>query len=192
MIRSRLLLPALFLALGCFRPSPPVTYYTLRPMPREAPAAPPSGIALEVLPVRLPELLQRPQMVVTQDSGALGLAETQRWGNPLDQDMRRVLVENLGMLLGSDAVVASPYGDRVAAAYRLEVEVRGCAVQPGDGLGLEAVWMVTRPGTAKALLVRRTVLREALAGPGPDALAAAHSRALAALSREIAEALRRL
>jgi hypothetical protein len=192
MIRSRLLLPVLCLALGCFHPSPPVTYYTLTPLPREAPAPPPSGIALEVMPVRLPELLQRPQMVVPQDSGALGLAETQRWGNPLDQDMRRLLVENLGMLLSSDAVVASPYGDRVAAAYRLEVEVRGCTVQPGSGLNFEAVWMVTRPGAAKALLVRRTELREALAGPGPDALAAAHSRALGALSREIAEAIRRL
>jgi len=136
--------------------------------------------------VRLPDLLMRPQMVVAGDSGALELSETHRWGNPLDQDMRRVLVDDLGRLLGSDTVVASPLGARVAAAYRLEVEVDVCEARPGTGLRLEAVWMLTRPGSAQAVLVRRTALRETLPDPGPDALAAAHSRVLAALGREIA------
>jgi hypothetical protein len=52
--------------------------------------------------------------------------------------------------------------------------------------------MVTRPGAAQAVLLRRTALREALADPGPDALAAAHGRVLEALSREIAAALLKL
>lgn len=183
-----LLLPLLLL--GCFHPSPPVAFYTLQPLPREGTPAPRSGIALEVGPVRLPELLQRPQMLVAQGGGALALSETLRWGNPLDQDMRRVLVDDLGWLLGSDAVVPSPNGERVAAAYRLDLEVLSCAAGP-SGLDLEAVWMLTRPGTARALLVRRSALREPL-GSGPDALAAAHSRILAALGREIAaELLRR-
>jgi len=86
-------------------------------------------------------------------------------------------------------VVASPLGDRVAADYRVEVDVRGCAAWPAGGLTLDAAWMITRPGAARAVLVRRTTLREALPDPGPDALAAAHSRVLAALSREIAAEL---
>jgi uncharacterized lipoprotein YmbA len=142
--------------------------------------------------VRLPDLLMRPQMVVAGASGALELSGTHRWGNPLDQDMRRVLVDDLGRLLGSDAVVASPLGARVAAAYRLEVDVDVCAARPGSGLRLEAVWIVTRPGAAQALLVRRAALREALPDSGPAALAAAHSRILAALAREIAGELVKL
>jgi hypothetical protein len=190
MTRSLKLLPALLLAagLGCLKPSPPVTYHTLQPLQPEETPAPRGGIAVEVLPVRLPELLQRPQMVLALGSGALELSETQRWGNPLDQDMRRVLVADLGLLLGSDAVVASPYGDRVGASYRVEVEVLSCDARPG-ALTLEATWMLTRPGSGQAILLRRTVLREPLPGPGPEALATAHSRILAALGREIAAAL---
>ena len=178
-------LAALILAAApaCFHPSPPVTYYTLQPLPLEAVAQ--RRIALEVLPVRLPDLLMRPQMVVARASGALELSEAHRWGNPLDQDMRRVLVDDLGRLLGSDAVVASPLGPRVAAAYRLEVEVGVCEAS-GTALRLEAVWMLTRPGSAQAVLVRRSALRETLPDPGPESLAAAHSRVLAALGREIA------
>jgi uncharacterized protein len=185
--------PVLFLAacLGCLRPSAQVALHTLQPMRQEGAVPARSGLALEILPVRLPELLQHPQMVIVQ-AGALGLSETQRWGNPLDQDMQRVLVANLGLLLGSGAVVPSPYGERVAAAYRLEVVVQACAPLPGGGLAFEAVWMVTRPGAAQAVLLRRTALREALADSGPEALAAAHSRVLEALSREIAAALLKL
>lgn len=183
--------PVLFLAacVGCLGPQ--VVLHTLQPMRQEGPGPARPGLALEVLPVRLPDLLQRPQMVMER-SGALGLSETQRWGNPLDQDMQRVLVANLGLLLGSGAVVPSPYGARVAAAYRLEVVVQTCAPQAGGTLAFEAVWMVTRPGAAPAVLLRRTALREALADPGPEALAAAHSRVLEALSREIAAELLKL
>jgi uncharacterized lipoprotein YmbA len=184
---STLLLAA---APGCFHSSPPVTYYTLQPL-RQEPAAP-TRIALEVLPVRVPDLLLRPQMVLTRPSGAQELSETHRWGNPLDQDMRRVLVDDLGLLLGSDDVVESPLGARVAAAYRLEVEVRSLDARPGTGLTLEAVWMVTRPGAAQAVLVRRATLREALPDSGPEALAAACSRILADLAREISAQLVKL
>ena len=153
MIRSRTLVPALLLAagLGCFRPSPPLVYHTLQPL-REAAPAPRSGLAVEVLPVRLPDLLQRPQLVMALGPGTAELSGTHRWGNPLEQDMQRVLVDNLALLLGSDAVVASPLGDRVAADYRVEVDVRGCAAWPAGGLTLDAAWMVTRPGAARAVL----------------------------------------
>ena len=187
------LLPLLGLAatLGCLgsSTSAPVVYHTLQPLQLEGAAPARSGLAVEVMPVRLPGLLQRPQMVVAQGS-ALGLTEAQRWGNPLDQDMQRVLVQDLGLLLGSDAVVPYPYGDRVRAAYQVGVGILSCDAQSGP-LTLEAVWMLTRPAVDRAVLVQRSVFREALPDPGPDTLAAAHSRALEALSREIAAALLR-
>jgi hypothetical protein len=97
---------ALLLGVGlaCLHPSPAVVYHTLQPMPPLPPVAAGSAAigaapvpALEVLPVRLPDLLRRPQMVLAEGGGdALGLSETHRWGNPLEQDMQRVLVADLG------------------------------------------------------------------------------------------------
>ena len=177
--------------LGCLRPgaSPPVVFHTLAPI--QAPAPPParSTLAVEVMPVRLPEVLQRPQMVMARGS-ALELSETHRWGSPLDRDMQRVLAENLGLLLGSDAVVPSPYGGRVAATLRVEVDVQRLDARDGGDLVLQATWMVWPAAGGRALLLRRTTLREPLPGTDPDALAAAHSRILGNLSREIADGLR--
>jgi hypothetical protein len=200
MTRSRSPRPGLCLAatlllgagLACLHPSPAVVFHTLQPMPppQPVPAMAAGSPALEVLPVRLPDLLRRPQMVLAQGGDALGLSETHRWGNPLDQDMQRVLVADLGLLRGGAPVVPSPDGVRVAADLRLEVTVQSCVSRPGAGLVLQATWMVTRTGQDRALLFRRTELREPLDPlAGPDALAAAHSRILAALAREIATAL---
>ena len=194
MTRSCKILTVLGLAagLGCMHPSQPVVFHTLRPLPGQGAPAQPSAIALEVLPVRLPELLRRPQMVVALGPSAVRLLETDRWGNPLEQDMQRVLVADLGLLRPGGPVVPSPDGARVAAALRLEVTVQSCVGRPGQGLVLQATWMVTRTGQDRALLFRRTELREPLDPPGPDGLAAAHSRILAALARQIATALAEL
>jgi uncharacterized lipoprotein YmbA len=54
---------------------------------------------------------------------------------------------------------------------------------------LEAVWAV-RMGTGGAIRSGRTVARETVTGDSFDALAAAHSRALAQMSADIAAAIR--
>jgi uncharacterized lipoprotein YmbA len=61
---------------------------------------------------------------------------------------------------------------------------------PGEAALLDALWSVrrTKDGASQS---GRTTLREASAG-GYDALAAAHSRALAQLSLDLANAIRAL
>ena len=56
---------------------------------------------------------------------------------------------------------------------------------------LDAVWTVRR-GRDGRTETRRTSVREAVQENGYDALATAHSRALARLSRDIADAVRAL
>ena len=182
---------ALAFGLGCLRPSPspPVVYYTLSPVQPGAAPAGKAALAVEVLPVRIPELLQRPQMLVPEGADGLTLLEARRWGNPLDRDLQRVLVRNLAVFLGSGAVVASPGGEQVGASLRVQVEVQRWDARGGKGLVLEATWTITGAGGGPALAYRRTALTEPLPGPGPEALAEAYSRSAERLSREIAEGL---
>lgn len=182
----------LLLGLGCRlpSPSPPVVYYTLAPIPAAAARAASPGV--EVLPVRLPELLQRPQMLVPEGASGLALVEDRRWGNPLDKDLQRVLARNLGLLLGSDAVAASPGGERIGANYRVQVEVQRWDARGGQGLVLEATWMITGMGGGPALAYQRTRLVETLAGTAPESLAAAYSAQAGKLSQEIVDGLRKV
>jgi uncharacterized protein len=74
-------------------------------------------------------------------------------------------------------------------AYRVTIDVQRFDSVPGQAALLEAVWTVrkTAGGETRA---GRTVAREAVQGEGFDTLAAAHSRALAKMSGDIAIAIR--
>ena len=193
----RPVLPFLTLALaagiGCARPNLEVLH-TLGPIPLETakPTPPLIPIALEVMPVRLPAALQRPQLVTEASPGVLSLLESHRWGNGLDKDIQRVLVENLSLLTGSNAMVAYPYGERIKATHRLEVDIHRLVGRPGGTLTLEATWIVAPPQGGQALLLRRTTLQRPVQGQDAEALVAAHNLIIGDLSREIARELRAL
>ncbi len=196
MIRPSLLATLLGLALlsSCRSPSPAVTFHTLRSIALEeakwAPAEKP--LALEIMPVQLPELLQRSQIVVLEGQDSHRLAATHRWGNTLEKDMQRVLVENLSAILGSDAVVPYPLGDRVQAIYQISLDVQQCDGAPNGTLQFRATWMVTQPGGGKLLFLGRLNLQEPVHGGNIEDLVSAHSRVMNSLSQAIAKELQAL
>jgi uncharacterized protein len=191
MIRTTLFAFLLGLLLACRNPSPAVVFHTLTPLaPAAARAAQPP--ALEIMPVQLPELLQRSQLVLLDGVERHRLSTTHRWGNTLEKDLQRVLIADLGALLGSDGVVPYPQGDRLKARYRIALDVQQCDGAPGGTLRLKATWMVTATRDGRLLLLRRSSLEEPVRGGDIDDLVSAHSRVALALSQEIAAALKEL
>ena len=185
-------LPALVLCAlqaACLGSSQPVVLHTLRPVGAPATPAPAPAPALEVMPVRVPELLLRPQLVFVQGPDRLSLSEAHQWGGALDKELQRVLVQDLAALLG-DGVVPYPEGPQVGAQLRLELSVQRFEGPLGGTLLLEATWALLRGEGAPALVRKRIRLEEPVQGGEPDALVAAHSRAVAALAVEIAAAVR--
>jgi uncharacterized lipoprotein YmbA len=74
-------------------------------------------------------------------------------------------------------------------AYQVTIDVQRFESVPGKSVLVEAVWVVHKSagGTAQS---GRTIASEPVSGNGFDALAAAHSRALAKVSGDIAAAIR--
>jgi len=191
-MRRVAVLPLFLLLSGCFKTSPPLVFHALAPLVQEEkPPASPAPFALEMMPVLLPELLQRSQIVTRNGSNTLAILETHRWGNTLGKDMQRVVAENLCTLLGGP-VVNYPFGERVKAKFRVTLDVHRCDGQPGGNLQFHCTWMVTRWEDGQAVLVRDAIFQEAVVGRDPEILVAAHSRVLAALSREVAVGIRSL
>ncbi len=189
----RLVLPALLTAAalsGCRNPSPAVVFHTLTP------TAPPTtekqAWALEIMPVQLPELLQRSPIVLQTGAGSHRLSGTHRWGNTLEKDMQRVLAENLSALLGTSSVVPYPHGDSVKAAFRVSLDVSRCDGEPGGTLRFRGTWMIQKSGTGELAALRKTILDEPVGTEGMQDLVAAHDRILEKLSLEMASELRTL
>jgi uncharacterized lipoprotein YmbA len=94
-------------------------------------------------------------------------------------------------MLGTPRVSLFQQSLNADADYRVAIEVQRFESAPGEAATLNAVWIVRRTKDGKTE-TGRTALREPASDKGYDALVAAHSRALARMSQDIADALRAL
>jgi len=175
----------IILMAGCAS-TPASRYYTLSAAP--TPAATSSDLSVVVGPVSVPAVVDRPQVVVTAGPNQVQIEEFARWASPLQNNIARVVAENLVALLGTPHVTLFPQTLSTDAGYRAVIEVQGFESTPGEAATLDAVWTVRRMKDGKTDTGRTTV-REAVQEKDYDALAAAHSRAVGRLSQDIANAV---
>jgi len=175
-------------AAGCTS-TPASRFYTLSADP--TPAATSSDLSVAVGPVSVPAVVDRPQMVVRVGPNQVRLEEFNRWASPLQNGIARAVAENLVAMLGTPRVTLSQQTVSTDSEYRAAIEVQRFESAPGEAATLEAVWTVSRTKDGGSRM-GRTLAREATPDRGFDSLAAAHSRAVARLSRDIADAVRGL
>jgi uncharacterized lipoprotein YmbA len=126
--------------------------------------------------------------VVQTAPNRVDIDEFNRWAAPLNEAVAQVVAGDLVKLLGTPNVAAAPMVN-FDPVYRVTIDVQRFDSIPGQAALIEGVWTVHRTAAAQTRS-GRTVAREAVQGDGFDALAAAHSRALARMSNDIATAIR--
>jgi len=176
------------LAAGCAS-TPPARLYMLS---ASSPAAETAlDVSVSVGPVSIPAAVDRPQIVVATAANQVRLDDFNRWTSPLQENLSSVIAENLAALLGSSRVTRFPKTSSADADFRVAIEVTRFESVPGQWATLDAAWTVRR--TADGVVqTQRTSVREPVPDNSFEALAAAHSRAAARLSQDIAEAVRAL
>lgn len=186
LVTLTLILGVASLLAGCSR-SPRVNYYVLEPVAKpEAAFFARNTPTIAIAPITLPEMVDRPQMVVRADGARVEILEMHRWAEPLKSGIPRLLAENLSRLLGSAQVTAYPANGAGEAEYRIFVDIPRFE-STADSVAVEAAWTI-RPAQGFQKTGRSQVT-EPRGGEGYEALVSAYNRALAALSRDIAQAI---
>jgi uncharacterized protein len=180
---------ALLLA-ACGSLAPQESYYTLSTQLVAPPAASESQLSLYVGPVSVPEAVDRPQMVLRTSPNQVEISDAHRWAEPLKTAIARVLAETLSRELRTARVLASRQGATGPVDYRIAVEVQRFESSLDTGATIDAVWTIVPSEKEGATRNGRTVAQESLPTRDPQGLAAAHSRALDKIGRDIAAAMR--
>jgi len=173
--------------------SPQVHFYTLSSsaVPAAGEAQPAAAIpSIGLGPITLPDVVDRPQFVLRTGVNKVLIAEEHLWAEPLKSEIPRVIAENLSKLLGVKQVWSYPQSAAETADVRVLVDIQRFDSAPGEAVTIDASWTVQRKPAEP--LSGRSLVREAASGSSHDGLAAAHSRALATVSRDIAAAIRSL
>ncbi len=161
----------------------------------DKPTTRPLSVAL--MPVQLPQYLQRPQIVSRIAVNQLALAEFDNWGGNLGKNISRVMAANLSHLLNTPEVLVT--GLRQAAQFdaRIEIQILKFERGPDNRATLKAQWRIFGPGTEAS--PRPTRISSFSSDPIPvpvtasvlsrRADVAAMSRLLGDLSTTIAQAI---
>ena len=191
LVRIVLVLFVLGVLAGCGS-SPKEMYYTLSAggaMNDVTPASGESTYTVAVGPITLPEVVDRPQLVLRVGPNEVTFEELHRWAGSLRSEIPRIIADNLAGNLNVKQVAAYPQNAGEDAEYRVLVDIQRFDATLGGPVAIDALWSVRRSSDG-AVRTGQSLARESSTGMSYDAVVAAHSRALAAISREIAEAIR--
>jgi uncharacterized lipoprotein YmbA len=163
-------------------------YYVLDPGAGEtASSTRPPIAALAVGPIRLPAYLDRREIVTRAGPTRLELASGERWAAPLDVLFATVLAERLRDAVPAREVHAEPWPAGGAPEWAVAVEVLRFEGEPDGTAVLEARFTVTRRGEPAGR--GATAARERGPSGDPAATAAALSKTVGALARDVAAAI---
>jgi uncharacterized lipoprotein YmbA len=167
--------------------STPPKVYTLAAAPGVS--APGRPVTASVAAVEVPKYLDRPQIVTRSGAVELGVAEFERWGEPLANMVQRVLADDLTRRLPAGSVITT--SRTLSGDEALTVELALSRFDPeADGtIVLEAQWRLRHKARGKQVTETARITRR----PADESTAAevqAMSDALGELADRIAGKLR--
>ncbi len=134
--------------------SPPASFYTLSPSPL-TPIGSAVDSSITIGPVDIPDYLNRPQIVTRGDGSELKLAEFDRWAEPLDDSIQRMLTTNISKLLDSDQVVEYPSKQKFGLQYHVVMRIQRFDSDNRGNAVLEAKWGILDSNGDRAAPVQR-------------------------------------
>jgi len=188
----------LLLMLSACSSSPPVRYFTLSPIDEEFQPDPDDAIMLGLGPFRMPDYLNRSQIVTRGANSEMQVDEFSRWSEPLATSLLRIVSADVDNLLPGVVVVVFPYEPfvREQVKFRLVGDINRFDADHLGNVVLEVQWGIATAEGKMAVPVRRNryqveaaLAGDETAGNDPGAVAVAMNEALAKFSRDIATKL---
>jgi len=166
----------------------PTRWFVLAPA-GEARAAPSPAARLVVVgPLRLPDYLLRPELVRRAGANELQPSRVDRWSEPLDRAVLRVLCLDLAALRPDDRVVAFPAEAGEQPAGSIEVAVTAFEADAAGLARLQGSWRLRGASGAGGPSRDFRLERAAESGEAP-AVVGAMSGLIEELAKELATAL---
>ena len=185
---------AMLFQFGCAGRSRSSSFYVVSPVAdtefaKENSSGESRDISIGISHVFLPKYLRKSQIVTRTGNNELHLAEFDRWAGKIEEDIGRVIAENLTYLLSTDKVLSYPTMEAVELDYNVKLDISRFDGTLGGQMDLIVRWGIFDGAGNSVYDVKATHIKEPTTGGGYNDMVAAQSRALAHFSRELADAI---
>lgn len=187
-----LLLPLILALAGCGA-STPLRYHALSTGGGATLTQGSAALLVEVLPIAVPERVNREEIVLNGAGGQLDVRSGDRWAAPLADEMRQLVDDALWRRVRAADVYAAPVSPSANGLpqYRLALRMERLEATAGRQAVVEASWTVRRLPQGQPAICRAGAT-EPLAAATPDAAVAGLSKASARVAEAVAASLERL
>lgn len=174
---------------ACIGSTPPSRFYLLEPQAVAEASGAAEKITLALAPVRIPQYLDRAQLVSASGRNAYQLNELHRWAENLGDNMTRVMLQDLTHMLPAEVMLTTSQSAK-KAQWRLAVTVLEFHVDPQGQAGLTAQWQVSRAD--EVVWSQQSAYKEAASNDDAQLQVEALNHCLSRLNRDMAEAVKAL
>ncbi len=139
-------------------------------------------LQVEVISLRLPPYLERPQIVTLPSENRLKLDEFNQWGENLRKNMIRVIGKNLSQLLATPNIIIPPNRPLTSSDFRIILDVMQFERAYDDKVHLSVQWSLLCGKAGNSLTTQITDLSSMEIKTGSD-----FERTVSAMSTLIGE-----
>ena len=144
------------------------------------------GVIVVVGPITIPGSQDRPQIVTRNKDGTLSFAQFDRWAEPLDSSLARLISNDLASLLPAASFQVFPCNFAIPLDYQVVVEVVQLDSDLANGMLFTGQWSIIDAKNRKLLLTKRSLIIEPIDPQDYFGLSKALGAACFSLSREVA------
>ena len=167
--------------------SPPVNYFSLETLETDYRRDSENALLIGVGPIRTPDYLSRSRIVTRGASGEVLVDDFNRWVEPVDDAVYRIVSNSLDILLADAAVIGYPYTYVADIDYQVLGRIDRFGANHDGRVELHMQWAVTTPNGDVLVYPKRAVyVAQASSGRDYLSIARAMSEALQAFSRDAA------
>lgn len=182
---ARLGLLGLTLLLAACGSTPQSSYYHLS---SKAGGGESNHPALGIGPIKIPEYLNRNAMVFKRGDNQLHIANFQRWAEPLEEGISRVMSLNLAGFLDTQNIRRYPWSRSETPDYGIQVWILSLDMTASEAV-LLAEWRLNKPHSGSEVLRRIGHYKSAVKGADGAAMSESYSLLLEKLSQDIADSI---
>jgi len=184
---------SIFLILSCAKSSKPVEYYMLDAsvgIDNNQTLKGDEGPMIGLGPIRLPEYLDRFQMVVAVSENKYKLIDGHRWAEKLDQNISLALFKTLPTQLGTDRMIRYPWPQRPGVDFQVKIDILELNIDQDGQSQLVAQWSIKSKD--ETILNKRSTFTAQASTTDIDKMVQAQSECLTKLGQEIVTNLKPL
>lgn len=174
--------------------SPPIQKYILTPsIERDVETLYDNSdteITIGIGSIEFSDYLMRPEMISFKGSNELNVDQFNRWGEPLEENFERVLIENLSRLIPTDRIYIFPWQEEEPNSFQITISVREFGMHADSMVVLDARWSVSKNIKRDFLMTKKSFYTENAAGVSIERRVTLLSDLIGKFSRDVANEIR--